>query len=46
MQSEIEELKSQLSTKGQGHAKPEDRSCTIDDGFVKRLQRLDKAGRH
>jgi hypothetical protein len=46
MQAEIEQLKSQLAKKGQGHEKAKDCGCVIDADFARRVQRLDRAGRH
>lgn len=46
MQSEIDALKSQLTKKGPSDGKAKDCRCAIDNDFARRVQRLDRSGRH
>jgi hypothetical protein len=44
MQQEIESLKMRVVKRGDGHAK--DGGCVVDGDYARRVQRLDRAGRH
>lgn len=44
MQAEIDDLKSKLGQKGSGNATAG--GCVIDGDYLRRVQRLDRSGRH